>query len=86
MTLQMYAKRKGWSLANVEVHTSYSKTHAQDCEACENETAKIDTFHRELKITGNLDEKQRQRLVQIADKCPVHKTLHSETQIITTVV
>jgi len=86
MTLQMYGKRKGWPLANVEVHTSYSKTHTQDCEACENETAKIDTFHRELKITGDLDEKQRARFVQIADKCPVHKTLHSKTQIITTVV
>jgi len=86
MTLQMYAKRKGWPLANAEVHTSYSKTHAQDCEACENDSAKIDTFHRELKLTGNLDEKQKQRLIQIADKCPVHKTLHSETQVITTLV
>ncbi len=86
MTLQMYAKRKGWHLDNVEVHTSYSKTHAEDCENCEDTSAKIDTFHRELKITGNLDEKQRERLVQIADKCPVHKTLHSETQVITTLV
>lgn len=86
MTLHMYAKRKGWPLANAEVHTSYSKTHAQDCEACENDSAKIDTFHRELKLTGNLDEKQKQRLIQIADKCPVHKTLHSETQVITTLV
>ena len=86
MTMQMYAKRKGWPLENVEVHTSYSKTHAEDCENCENDAAKIDTFRRELKITGYLDEKQRERLVQIADKCPVHKTLHSETQIITTLV
>lgn len=84
MTLQMYAKRKGWLLEHVEVHTSYSKTHAEDCEDCENSSAKIDTFHRELKIIGNLDKKQRERLVQIADKCPVHKTLHSETQVITT--
>ena len=86
MTLHMYAKRKGWPLENVEVHTSYSKTHAQDCADCENNAAKIDTFHRELKITGSFDEKQRERLIQIADKCPVHKTLHSETQIITTLV
>lgn len=86
MTLQMYAKRKEWPLKNVEVHTSYSKTHAQDCEDCESNSAKIDTFYRELKISGNLDEKQRARLVQIADKCPVHKTLHSETQVITTLV
>ncbi|MEM8927203.1 MAG: bifunctional alpha/beta hydrolase/OsmC family protein [Bacteroidota bacterium] len=84
MTLQMYAKRKGWPLKNVEVHTSYGKDHAEDCENCEDTSAKIDTFHRELKMTGNLDQKQRERLVQIADKCPVHKTLHSETQVITT--
>lgn len=86
MTLHMYAKRKGWPLENVEVHTSYSKTHAEDCENCERNSAKIDTFHRELKITGDLEDKQRERLVQIADKCPVHKTLHSETQVITSLV
>jgi len=84
MTLQMYAKRKKWVVENVEVHTSYSRDYAVDCEACEDsDTAKIDTFLREIKITANLDEKQRQRLLQIADKCPVHKTLHSETQIVT---
>ncbi|MEO0570094.1 MAG: bifunctional alpha/beta hydrolase/OsmC family protein [Bacteroidota bacterium] len=86
MTLQMYAKRKGWPLENVEVHTSHSKSHAKDCENCDDTSAKIDTFHRELRITGNLDEKQRIRLMQIADKCPVHKTLHSKTQVITTLV
>ena len=86
MTLHMYAKRKGWPLENVEVHTSYSKTHAQDCENCEDSSAKIDTFNRELKLIGTLNDKQRERLVQIADKCPVHKTLHSETQVITSVV
>jgi putative redox protein len=83
MTLQMYAKRKGWDLQHVEVHTNYSKTHAIDCNDCENEQAKIDTFNRSIKMEGNLNEKQRQRLLQIADKCPVHKTLHTKTQIIT---
>ncbi|MDT0607127.1 bifunctional alpha/beta hydrolase/OsmC family protein [Croceitalea rosinachiae] len=86
MTIQMYAKRKGWVVDNVEVHTSYSKSHAEDCENCEDNTAKIDTFNREIKFTGDLDDKQIQRLLQIADKCPVHKTLHSETQVITTLV
>ncbi|MBT8234656.1 MAG: OsmC family protein, partial [Bacteroidia bacterium] len=83
MTLQMYAKRKGWPLESVEVHTTYGKTHALDCEACESDSAKIDTFHRTLKFEGALDEKQRTRMLQIADKCPVHKTLHSEVQVIT---
>lgn len=83
MTLQMYAKRKGWDLQNVEVHMSYSKTHAEDCVQCESDSAKIDTFHRALKFTGALDEKQTRRLLEIADRCPVHRTLHSETQVIT---
>ncbi len=83
MTLQMYAKRKKWPLRNVSVHTTYGKAHAPDCENCEDATAKIDTFHREIQLTGALDQKQRERMLQIADKCPVHKTLHSETQVIT---
>ena len=86
MTIQMYAKRKGWNVQNVEVHTSYDKKHAIDCEDCEADSAKIDTFEREVKLTGDLDEKQMARILQIADKCPVHKTLHSETQVITKLV
>ncbi|WP_109300290.1 bifunctional alpha/beta hydrolase/OsmC family protein [Aquimarina sp. AU474] len=86
MTIKMYVARKGWDLQNVEVHTSYGKTHAEDCENCEDPTAKIDTFQREIKLEGNLDEKQIARILQIADKCPVHKTLHSETQVITKLI
>ncbi|RLJ62456.1 putative redox protein [Lacinutrix venerupis] len=86
MTIQMYAKRKGWDIENVEVHTKYSKTHAEDCKDCESTSAEIDTFHREIKLIGNLDEKQIKRVLQIADKCPVHKTLHSETQVITKLI
>jgi len=86
MTVQMYVRRKGWPLENIEVHTSYSKTHAEDCENCEENSAKIDTFHREIKLTGDLDEKQIARILQIADKCPVHKTLHNETQVITKLI
>lgn len=86
MTIQMYAKRKGWPLENVEVHTSYGKSHAQDCDDCETNSAKIDTFNRDIRFKGDLDEKQIDRLLQIADKCPVHKTLHSDTQIVTKVI
>ncbi len=86
MTVQMYVRRKKWPLENIEVHTSYSKTHAEDCENCEADSAKIDTFHREIKLMGDLDEKQITRILQIADKCPVHKTLHSKTQVITTLI
>jgi putative redox protein len=86
MTLQMYAKRKKWHIENVEVHTSYSKTHALDCEDCESSGSKIDTFHREIKITGDFEDKQLERLLQIADKCPVHKTLHNDTKVITKLI
>ncbi len=86
MTIKMYVNRKGWDLKNVEVHTSYSKTHAKDCDACEDNTSKIDTFERDIKLTGNLDKEQTKRILQIADKCPVHKTLHNDTQIITKLI
>jgi len=86
MTIQMYVKRKGWDLKNVEVHTSYSKSHAADCKNCDDDSAKIDTFDRDIKLTGDLDDKQIQRILQIADKCPVHKTLHNDTQVITKLV
>ncbi|SDF19964.1 putative redox protein [Pricia antarctica] len=83
MTLQMYAKRKNWPLENVTVHTSFGKSHAVDCEHCETDSAKIDTFHRDIQLFGDLDQKQRERLLQIANKCPVHRTLHSNVQVIT---
>jgi putative redox protein len=80
----MYARRKNWKVENVTCHINYSKDHAVDCEHCEEDSAKIDTFTREIKLTGNLSEEQKTKLLQIADKCPVHKTLHTKTQIITT--
>lgn len=86
MTVQMYARHKGWPLENIEVHTSYSKTHALDCENCEEENAKIDTFYREIKLKGDLNDDQKTQIMQIADKCPVHRTLHSPTQVISNLV
>ncbi len=86
MTIQMYARRKKWEVENVTCHINYSKDHAVDCEHCEEDSAKIDTFTREIKLTGNLSEVQKKRLLEIADKCPVHKTLHTKTQIITTLI
>jgi len=84
MTLHMYARRKAWPLERVEVHTSYGgKTHAADCEACESDSARIDTFYKEIRIEGPLDEKQITRILEIADRCPVHKTLHNEVQVVT---
>lgn len=83
MTIQMYARRKKWTVENVETHVSYSKKHATDCADCENKKAKIDNFEREISIKGDLDKKQLKRLMEIADKCPVHKTLSAQAQITT---
>lgn len=86
MTIKMYARFKKWELENIEVHIDYSKEHASDCENCESSQAKIDTFKRELKITGNLDDTQKAKLLEIADKCPVHRTLHNEIRIKTNMI
>lgn len=85
MTMRMYADRKGWDLQEVRVHLSHSKTHIEDQEACaEGKPAKIDLIEREIDIEGNLDEKQLARLMEIADRCPVHRTLHNEIHVRTT--
>lgn len=81
MTIQMYARRKKWPLERVETHVNHSKSHARDCENCESNTAKIDTFQRDIILTGKLDQKQKDRLLEIANKCPVHKTLHEKVEI-----
>ena len=86
MTIQMYARRKKWEVENVTCNINYSKDHAIDCAHCEDNAAKIDNFTREIKLTGNLSEEQKNKLLEIADKCPVHKTLHSKTQIITKLI
>lgn len=81
MTIQMYARRKKWPLQNVETHVNHHKRHAEDCENCESSTAKIDHFERVVVFKGDLDEKQQQKLLEIADKCPVHKSLSTKSQI-----
>ncbi|CAM3473582.1 bifunctional alpha/beta hydrolase/OsmC family protein [Aequorivita lipolytica] len=86
MTIQMYARRKKWDVGNVTCHINYLKDHAIDCEHCEEDSAKIDTFTREINLTANLSEEQKKKILVIADKCPVHKTLHSQTQVITKLV
>ena len=86
MTVRMYANRKGWPLEDVAVRLSHNKVHAQDCEACESDSGKIDLIERELVIEGPLDDEQRARLLEIADRCPVHRSLHDETLITTQLV
>ncbi|MEM7588007.1 MAG: OsmC family protein [Acidobacteriota bacterium] len=81
MTLRMYANRKGWPLEGVDTRLRHSKIHAKDCEECETESGRIDLIEKEIEIRGPLDEAQRARLLEIAGRCPVHRTLTSETVI-----
>lgn len=86
MTLQMYAQRKKWDLKEAKVHVEHNKDYAQDCETCEQSNSKIDHFYRKIELIGDLDESQKKRLLEIADKCPVHKTLHSDVKVLTELI
>ncbi|WP_420550823.1 alpha/beta fold hydrolase [Litorivicinus lipolyticus] len=83
MTLRMYAERKKIALDHVEVTVRHQKIHAADCERCDSHTGKVDEFVREIRLTGNLTDEQRQSLLKIADRCPVHQTLERSNQIVT---
>lgn len=81
MTLRLYADRKGWDLKGIEVKLRHEKIHAKDCRDCETQDAKIDRIQRDIILRGNLNEEQRQRLLEIAGRCPVARTLKSEIYI-----
>ncbi len=83
MTLRMYARQKGLPLDRVIVRLNHTKIHASDCEDCETKSGRIDRIEREIELQGALDPAQRQRLLAIADKCPVHRTLHGEVDVST---
>jgi uncharacterized OsmC-like protein len=81
MTVAMYARRKGWPLESVTVRLSHSKVHAADCAESETKVGMLDHVHRDVEFSGPLSEEQRTRLLDIASKCPVHRTLESEIVI-----
>ncbi len=83
MTMRMYADRKQWPVERIAVRVRHRKVHVEDCEECEEKDGKIDQLERELQIDGDLSEEQRARLMEIADRCPVHKTLEHHNQILT---
>jgi len=83
MTMRMYAERKSLPLERVTVTLTHSKIHAEDCAECETSTGMLDQIDRVIGMEGNLDAEQRQKLMEIADKCPVHRTLTSEIRIVT---
>jgi putative redox protein len=82
ITVQMYARRKDWPLEGVQVELSTRKIHSRDCEDCTSEPdAKVDLVEGHIRFEGDLSEQQLERLHQISDRCPVHRTLTSETKI-----
>lgn len=81
MTLRMYATRKEWPLERVEVDLAHARAHAEDCERCETEEPRLERIERTIRVTGDLDDEQRRRLLEIADRCPVHRTLHADVEI-----
>ena len=83
ITVCMYAKRKQWPLKSVEVRLAHSKIHAEECATCDTEEGMLDRVEREITLFGDLSDEQRHRLLEIAERCPVHRTLVSEVQICT---
>ena len=86
MTLRLYAQRKGIDLQRITVRLQHSRIHAEDCVDCDTKTGFLDRIDRQIELSGNLDAAQRQRLLEIAEHCPVHKTLKSEINIRTSLV
>jgi putative redox protein len=83
ITMRMYADRKSLPLDRVTITLSHSNIHAEDCAECETKAGMLDRFDRVISMEGALDADQRKRLMEIADKCPVHRTLESEIHIVT---
>ncbi len=81
MTIRMYATRKDWPLRRVSVQLRHSRIHAEDCADCETKAGMVDRIERDIALEGDLSAEQRARLMEIADKCPMHRTLTSEISI-----
>jgi uncharacterized OsmC-like protein len=81
MTVGLYARRKQWPLENITVSLRHSRIHAKDCEECETKEGMLDRIDTEIELTGSLTAEQHAKLMEIAAKCPVHRTLKSEINI-----
>jgi putative redox protein len=81
MTIALYARRKQWPLEGVTVKLEHSRIHAIDCAECDTKEGMLDRIEREISLSGPLGEEQRARLLEMAERCPVHRTLTSEVSI-----
>jgi putative redox protein len=86
MTVRMYAERKQWPLESVEVRLAHSKMNAEECATCDTKEGTVDRIEREIALFGDLSDEQQHRLLDIAERCPVHRTLTSEVQVCTRLI
>lgn len=85
ITMKMYADRKEWPVEDIYIEMRHSKAHAEDCVDCDDPAAKIDKIEKEIIVKGDLSQEQLDRLLEISKKCPVHKTLLSDIEILSSV-
>ena len=83
ITVRMYADHKGWPLESISVDVKHGRVHADDCADCETKKGMIDHLYKTVRLVGDLDDDQFARLMQVADRCPVHRTLTREIRIVT---
>ena len=81
MTIALYARRKEWAVGEITVRLGHTRIHAADCAECETREGRVDRIERVIRLEGALDDVQRAKLLEIANKCPVHRTLHSEVTV-----
>ena len=86
MTLLMYARRKEWDVEDISVHLTHDRVHADDAGGAEDGTMRVDVIGREISVRGNVDDEQKQRLLEIAERCPVHRTVAGNPKVNTTIV
>ena len=86
MTIGLYARKRGWPLKDITVSLHHAKIHAKDCEECETKEGRVDRIWLDIRLDGSLTDEQRAKLMEIAEKCPVHQTLTSEINIKTRAV
>lgn len=85
ITVKMYAERKGWPLKDMYIELRHNKRHDEDCENCDDPKSKIDYIEKELIVEGDLSEEQVDRLLEIAERCPVNRTLKGDIKIVGTI-
>ena len=86
MTLLMYARRKGWDLAECSVHLTHDRVHADDSAQAEDGTRRVELIKREISLRGKLSEEQKERLLEIAGRCPVHRTITGNPKVVDTII